>query len=338
MSVGLDIGSVTIKAVEIKSEGGRPVLKSAGIIGVKDLSIDRIQSNSEYVTVADTIKRLFAASKISSKQVNISLPESLVFTRSIKFPILTDQEIASAVKWQAEEIIPIPIKEAIFQHVVLERKENAQPPFVSVLVVAAPRALVEKYIKLLGMAGLTVVGVETELLALTRALSVPGQTIVILDLGAKSTNLGIIKNEKLVFTRTIPTAGDAFTRAVAQNFGVNTSQADEYKKTYGLSPSQLEGKVANAISPVFRIITENISKAVHFYQTDEGEEQPSLIEISGGTAGLPEINTTLTKLIGSEVVIANPFSKLVVDENTKQSLNPYAPLYSVAVGLALKEG
>ncbi|CAN5324963.1 type IV pilus assembly protein PilM [soil metagenome] len=337
MSVGIDIGSKTIKVIEIKKENGKPVLKAAGVVGVKDISIERMQDEVEYQNLANTIKKIMSDAKISSKDVSISLPEQSVFTRNIKFPLLTDQEIASAVKWQAEEIIPIPLKDAIFQHVILARNENSQPPEVSVLVVAAPRVLVQKYIKLLSMAGLSVVGVETELLAITRALSVPNQVAVIVDMGAKSTDIAIVKNSNLVFSRTIPTAGEALTRAVAQGLGVNPAQGEEYKKTYGLNSSQLEGKVTVSLTPVFKIIVEEIKKAIHFYQTDERAELPNLIILSGGSAGLPEISAVLTKSIGIEVVIANPFSKIGINPTTAASLKPYAPLYSVAVGLALKE-
>ncbi len=337
MSVGIDIGSKTIKVVELSWTGDVPSLKSAAVIGMKDASIEKMQDEVEFTNLASKIKKLFADAKISSKEVYIGLPESQVFTRSIKFPPLTDQEIASAVKWQAEEIVPIPIKEAIFQHIILERRENTQPPEVLVLVVAAPRTLVEKYIKILSLAGLTVTGVETELIALTRSLGVPAKTSLVVSLGAKSTDIAVAKNAKLVFSRTISTAGDALTRIIAQTMGIDPAQAEEYKKTYGFS-NQLEGKVANAITPVFKIIVEEIKKAINFYQTDEKGDAPSVIVLSGGSAGIPEIVPTLTKMIGIEVVMGNPFSKVTVDPQVLKNLKSYAPLYGVAVGLALKVG
>src|SRR5258708_366377 len=152
--------------------------------------------------------------KVNGKDVAISLPESLVFTRSLKLPPLTDEEIASAVKWQAEDIVPIPIKDAIVQHTIIERRET-QPPQAIVLVVAAPRILVEKYIKLFSLAGLSVVSVETELIALARSIGNQTQTVLIVDFGAKSTDIAVAKNGKLLFSRSIPTAGDALTRSVS---------------------------------------------------------------------------------------------------------------------------
>jgi type IV pilus assembly protein PilM len=337
MSVGIDIGSKTIKVIELKRDGDKHILKAAAVLGVKNFSIDKIQDEGESVAFSQTLKKLVSDAKISSKNVFVSLPESQVFTRNIKFPLLTDQEIASAVKWQAEEIIPIPLKEAIFQYMIIDRKETTQPGEVSVLVVAAPRVLVEKYVKIISAAGLTVIGAETELLASTRALSIPNQTVVIIDFGAKSTDIAIARNSKLVFSRTIPTAGDAFSRAVAQTLNIDPLQAEEYKKTYGLTENQLEGKVYQALNPIFKIVVEEVKKAIHFYQADSGGQNPNLIILSGGTAGLPGITSTLTKQIGVEVVIANPFAKVAVNPDTMQKLGPYAPLYSVAVGLALKE-
>ncbi len=336
MSVGIDIGSKTIKAVEISFEGGKNVLKTAGIIGVTGQGLDHIQDEKEYGVLAESIKKLFNDAKFSSKDVTVALPESQVFTKAIKLPLLTDQEIASAIKWQAEESVPIPIKETIVQHIILEKRENTTPPEVLVLLVAAPRILVEKYVKVLTLAGLNVVGAETELMALTRALAPANQSSVIVDFGAKSTDIAISKNGQLVFSRTIPTAGEAFTRAVAQALGMEAGQAEEYKKTYGLSGTQLEGKVGSALSPVFRVVTEEIKKAIHFYQTDQKEVAPTLIILSGGTAGLPDAGPMLTKLIGIEVQIANPFSKIVVDPTRAKSLAGFAPLYSIAIGLALR--
>lgn len=322
--------------MEISFEGGRNVLKTAGIIGVTGPGIDHIQDEKEYGALAELIKKLFKDARFTSRDVSVALPESQVFTKAVKLPLLTDQEIASAIKWQAEESVPIPIKETIVQHVILEKRENTTPPEVVVLLVAAPRILVEKYVKVLSLAGLNVVGVETELMALARALAPPNQSSVIVDFGAKSTDIAISKNGQLVFSRTIPTAGEAFTRAVAQALGMEAGQAEEYKKTYGLSVSQLQGKVGSALSPVFRVVTEEIKKAIHFYQTDQKETAPTLIILSGGTAGLPDASPVLTKLIGIEVQIANPFSKVTVDPSRAKELSGYAPLYSIAIGLALR--
>ncbi len=337
MSVGLDIGSKTIKIVELNKERGGYRLRASGVVSYTGTTPERMKDEKEYAPLATAIKKLHRETKISSKDISLALPESQVFTRTIKFPLLTDSEIASAVKWEAEQYIPIPLDEAVIQHQILEKRENATPPHALVLLVAAPRALVEKYQKLLNTARLNLIAVETELMALVRSLAPPDQTVLIADFGARSTNIAIAKGGELSFSRSIATAGEAFTRAVAQGLGIEKTQAEEYKRTYGLSTTQLEGKVKGALDPVFRIVADEMKKAIQYYQSEERGESPTSVILSGGTAGMPESVPVLTKLLNMEVVIGNPFSKVVVDPAAAKSLSGYAALYPIALGLAMRD-
>ena len=337
MSIGLDIGTKTIKVVELAKQGRELTLKSAGAIGYNGLTIDaNLNDEKQMADLAGVIKKLLADAKISAKTVNISLPETQVFTRVMQFPLLNDSEIASAVKWEAEEYIPIPLKEAIVEHQILERNESANPPQVLVLLIAVLRGLVEKYVKIVGLAGLSVASVETETLAAVRSLAPPDKTVLIVDFGASSSDIAIAKNEQLFFSRSVQTAGDAFTRAVAQSLGVSPQQAEEYKRTYGLSPDQLEGKVGRALDPIFKVVAGEIKKAIHYYQLNIKGESPTSIIISGGSSGLPGAAPALTNLLGMEVTIGTPFSKIKVDPESARGLANYAPLYAVSVGLAMR--
>jgi len=335
--VGIDIGSKTIKIVEVEKEGEGFSLNASGIVGYSGITVDKMSDEKEMASLGQIIKKLHDEAGVSSKDVVISIPEPLVFTRTIKFPFLTDSEIASAVKWESEQYIPIPINEAVIQHTILSRNEKASPPEVIVLLVAAPRAIVEKYIKVIQFAGLNASVVETELIALTRSLAPLDKTVLLVDMGGSSTNIAVSKMGLLSFSRSISIAGDAFTRAVAQGLGVTVQQAEEYKKTYGLSSVQLEGKVKGVLEPVLRLVADEIKKAVSYYLTEEKGETPGAIIITGGTSATPDIISMLTQLVEMEVLVANPFAKIKVDTGTAQKLAPYAPLYGVAVGLAMRE-
>lgn len=334
-SVGIDIGSKTIKIVELNHEGQTWKLLGSGIVGYNGVTPDNFKEDTEIHDVAAIIGKLHKEARIGSKDVAIALSEALVFTRVVTFPMLTDQEIASAIKWEAEQYVPIPIDEAIVQYQIIGRNEKASPPSVQVLLVAAPRTLVEKYVKVCEMAGLNVIRAETELLALVRALAPTDKTAMLIDFGAKSTDLAISCGGILSFSRSISTAGEAFTRAVAQNLNVEYKQAEEYKKAYGMSGGELEGKIKNALGPVFGLVSDEIKKAIYYYQTEEKGEVPSSIILSGGTSGMPEAISYLSKLLNIEIVIGNPFSKVNVDPEAMKSLAAYYPLYSIAVGLAL---
>lgn len=337
MSVGLDIGSKTIKIVELEHSGKSIRLKASGVVSYKGTPPEQAHDDRELAPLAEAIKKLHKEAKIGSRDMAIALPEPQVFTRTIKFPLLTDAEIASAVKWEAEQYIPIPINEAIVQHQILERHEDKSPGFVSVLLVAVPKTIVERYARAVELAGLNLSIVESEMMASIRSLAPEDQTTLVVNFGARSTNIAVARNGNLSFSRSIPTAGEAFTRAVSQTLGVEEQQAEEYKRTYGLSTQQLEGKIKMALDPVFRMVSEEMKKAMHFYQSEEGGDTPRSAVLSGGTAGMPEIASTLTKLLGLEVVVGNPFSKVEVSPEAVQSLSGYAPLYSISVGLALRE-
>lgn len=336
MSVGLNIGTTTIKVAELEGQGDKFSLKAAGALGHSGAAFDRVQDERLMSEMASIIKKLWADAKVSSKNVALSLPESQVFTRLLKFPLLNDQEIASAVKWEAEEYIPIPLAEAVVEHQIVERREDSTPPQVLVLLVAAPKALVQKYIKIVSLAGLTATSVETELLAATRAVSIPGKTILLTDIGANTTDIAVVKGEQLILTRSIPTGGAAITRAVAQGLGTPLPQAEEYKRTYGLEEAKLEGKVYQTIAPVVKAIVEEIKKAVHYYQSEVKGEAPVSAVLYGGSAGIPGLTPFLSNLLGMEVIVANAFSKVTVNPGQAKNLSAFAPLYPVPVGLAMR--
>lgn len=335
--VGLDIGSKTIKVVEVVKDGVSFTLSATGIVGYTGNSVSTIQDEKEMTALSQVIRKLHSEAGVSSRDIVISIPEPQVFTRTIKFPLLTDAEIASAVKWEAEQYIPIPVNEAVIQHTIIARNENSVPPEVLVLLVAAPRVVVEKYTKIVTLAGLNPIAVETEMIALSRVLSPADKTVLLVDFGGTSTNIAITKDALLSFSRSIPIAGDAFTRAVSQGLGVTLPQAEEYKKTYGLEASQLEGKVKTALDPVLRLVVDEIKKAISYYQSEEKGEAPGAVIIAGGTSGMPQVVTGLSELLGMEVLVGNPFSKVKTDPETLKKLAPYAPLYAVATGLAMRE-
>jgi type IV pilus assembly protein PilM len=333
--IGIDIGSKSIKVIEAVKSSNSWQLKASGAIGFNGIAPEKMTTDEELKATADLLKKTVNQIKISSKEVNIGLPERLVFSRVIKFPMLTDEEIVSAIKWEAEQYIPIPLNEAVVEHMVLEKKEKSSE--ILILLIAVPKTVVEKYVKIIRLAGLNPVSAETELIALSRSLAPDKGTSLILDLGANSTNMAITKDSKIFFTRSIPVAGEAFTRAVSQGMGVTPEQAEEYKKTYGLSTSQLEGKIKNALDPVMRMVVDEIKKAIHFYQTEGQTEMPSTVVVTGGASFMPDIQTYLADLLGLETVIGDPFNKFTLDSETAKSLTPYSSYYGTAAGLAMRD-
>ena len=108
------------------------------------------------------------------------------------------------------------------------------------------------------------------------------------------------------------------------------------KEEDGIYIDQLEGKIKVALEPVFRMVADEMKKAVHYYQSEEKGESPTSVILAGGTAGMPEVASSLTQMLGIEVIVGNPFSKVEVEPEAVKSLAGYAPFYSTSVGLAMK--
>jgi len=330
---GLDIGTSTIKLVQLQKSGPKWQLVAAGITTAppKGMASDAEPDLNE---VAVAVKKLVAQTRPTTKEVAVALPDAQVSSQLVTLPYLSENELTAAIPWEAEQYLPIPLEEAEVRHQVVFADKDQNK--TQVLLVAAPKMLVQKYSQVLESAGLSLVAAETELMALSRVVTPPSKTVVLVDFGASSTNIGIIWHSQLIFTRSIPTAGEALTRAISSTLSLDPHQAEEYKKAYGLSRKQLEGKVKQALQPIFMVITEEIRKAIAHYQTQMAGGQIHLIVLSGGTAGLPEAAPTLAQSLGIEVVVGNPLSQ-IEPSTQSQALAGYEPLYAIAVGLAQKE-
>jgi len=333
--LGIDIGTNTIKVIDLVKGPNLWDIKASGLIGFQGPSPDMLNDSKEYENFASVLSKLVEKIGVKGKEAVVSIPEPLVFTRVVKFPRLSDEEVNAAVKWEAEQYIPIPISEAIIQHSIIDNSETSSD--VKVLLIAAPKSVVEKYVKVVRMAGMNVVAAETEMIALSRSLSPVSGTILLLDMDVKSTNMAVVSNSKLLSSRSIPIAGEAFTRAVSQGLGVNEKQAEEYKKVYGMVPNKLEGKVRNLIAPVMSSIVDEIKKAVHFSQTEFPVGNPESVVMTGSSSIIPDLAVYLTENTGLETIMGNPFQKVNMDEDSRKSLLPYVSYYSVAVGLAMRE-
>jgi len=332
--IGLDVGSAAIKLVELAPSGvGKWRLLSAGAVPVP--AGGWIDSPSSQTAVANAIIKLVKEAGVRSRRVVTALPEEQISTHVLEMPIMADSEIEQALTWQVEQYIPIPVDQAVWSYQVISRSEGG----LEVLLAAASRTLVDGYRKVVEMAGLEVIAVETELMATARAIVPATATAtVIVDVGARSTDVGIVAGGQLVFARTVPTAGEAFTRAIESVLGMDTAQAEQFKTAYGFAEGYMGGKLFAAMKPVLAIIATEVKKTIDFYVSKHANEVVKSVDLSGGAAALPEIVKMLSDMLGLEVVIGDPFARVEMGEGQKKTLAPTAAFYSVAVGLAMREG
>lgn len=339
ISVGLDIGFKAIKVVALTHHDNPPKLVSLGLINspIPGMASDQ---DIELEQVGSAIKKLMEAAKITDKQIVGALPESRVFSRVIDdLPYLSNNELPSAIKYASEEFIPMPIAEVELNWQVLARSSE-KPGKTIVFVVATPKNLVNKYVRVSKMAGLSLRALETELIALTRAIAGNNPfspTSLIVQLGAATTDFAVVSSGLILLTRSIATGGMALSRAISQHFNFEMPQAEEYKKVYGLLSDQLEGQVYKALREVTDVILEETKRVIRAYSTKNPTNPIKRVVLSGGGSKLPGMVIYMANNLGMEVQEADPWYFISKDKATKLKLVAEAPIYTVAVGLALRE-
>lgn len=341
--IGLDIGTSSIKLVELVQAGNEFVF----ITAARSLApIKPILSESEIdqKSIAAQISGLVKESKADTNLVSVSLLESQTATKVIEMPLMSDSEVASAIRWEAEQYIPWPIADVSLDWQILRRIEKTEKPTdskIEVLLVVAPTALVNRYVKILKMAGLEAVSVETENLALVRSISYSEDTssaCMVIEMGAMSTSICILEKGLLVFTRTVAIGGVSFTRAVSSELGLEYAQAEEYKKTYGLDKDKLEGKVYGCLKPVIDVILNEVKRAFAYYQNLKTNEVIKRIILSGGSSRLSGLVSYLASELGDvEVSGSDPWKKVKFPQKLLFDPRTEASNFSVAVGLSMKD-
>lgn len=335
---GLDIGATSVKLVWLQKNRNSLQLKSC-LMTVTPAKGMYSESPLDQQAMAQALSRLIVDAKITSKNINIALPENQVFTKVIEMPELSDKELSSAIYWEAEQQIPAPLNTMSIDYKVIRRNvSNEVSPKMQVLLVGAPTVLVHRYQQIIEASGLAISVIETEIISIVRAL-VPANSksvLLVMNIGALSTTLAIVQAGTIVFTYTIPLGGAAMDRSIAANFGFTPGQAEEYKKTYGINDQSLGGKLSSALSPILMSILTEVKKALAYYTSKYKNDSPiSQIVLTGGGSLLPGIDLFFVKNTSIETVIGNPWKTNSVT-GVSPELIDQGPRFSVAIGLAMR--
>lgn len=336
--VGLDIGSTSIKALALSHKAKVPKLLSFGSIATPQPGLTS-DADLDLEAVAHAIKTLLASIKAPTSSVVISLPESKIFTRVIEdFPFLTDEELASAIRYSAEEFVPLPVDQVNLYWQVLARSKQQNKTMI--FVVASPKNTVNKYLRALEKAKLKPIALETDLLAAARSIIGPNQfapTTMLIQLGASSTDFAVVSQGMVLLTRSIATGGMALTRAISQYLNFEPMQAEEYKKVYGLLEDQLGGKIYQVIKPLIDVIVSEAQRVLQAFDAKSPQNHVKRVVLVGGGAKLPGIVVYLANMLGLEIQEADPWGFIDKDKNIIPKLLPESVRFAIAAGLALRE-
>ncbi len=337
-TIGLDIGSSSIKAVVLSHRSKNPRLISFGQVAAPSPGIIS-DADIDLEAEAKVIKDLLSAVKAPQASVITALPESKIFTRVVSdFPFLSDEELASAIRYSAEEFVPLPADQVDLYWQVIGRSK--QHNNTQVFIVASPKNLVKKYMKVLEMAKVKPAALETELVAATRALvgnNPYAPTTMIVQFGANSTDFAVVSKGIIFLTRSIGTGGMALTRTISQYLNFELNQAEEYKKVYGLMEDQLGGKIFQVLKPIIEVIVSEAQRVIQAYQTKNPQNPIKRVVLTGGGAKLPGLVVYFANNLGLEIQEADPWYFVEKDQAVAPKLLADATNYTVAVGLAMRE-
>lgn len=339
--LGLDIGTSSIKAVQMGDDNGRPRLMTYGYLElVTDIVKNDAETSKEAVIAA--IKTILSESKISTIKVVAALPSFTVFSSIISLPLMTRKELNSAVRWEAKKFVPLPIDELVLDWKLIKETTGPAaeqaPKNLKVLITAAPKSLVKRYLDIAKATGLQMVNLETEALALARSLiGTETSPIMLVDIGAVATDIAVLVDGIPLINRSIDVGGNTMTKSIAQSLNIDTIRAEQFKRDFGISTGQQSvSQVPKTIEFVVSSILNEIRFVLNLYRT-QGRPPVDKIVLAGGSAFLLNLPEYLEKTLSIKTFIGDPWARVVYPMDLQPILQEIGPRFAVAIGLAMRE-
>lgn len=341
--LGIDIGTSSIKAVQLGDDNGRPRLMTYGYIE-QATDIVKSEAAADQQSVVNALKTLLHEAKVTTTKVIAALPSFTVFSSIISLPLMTRKELNSAVRWEAKKFVPMPIDELVLDWKLLKdnpvKGQSAEraPKNLRVLITAAPKSLVKRYIDLFKAAGLALDNLETESLALERSLvGTDPSPAMIVDIGATATDIAIMVDGIPLINRSIDVGGETITKTIAQSMTIDRDRAEQFKRDFGLSSSQQTvSQVPKTIEFVISSIINEIRFVLNLYR-NQGTGPIEKIILAGGSAFLLNLPAYVEKTLSIKTFIGDPWARIITPVDLQPVLQEIGPCFAVAIGLAMRE-
>src|SRR5579862_3297307 len=336
--VGLDVGSSSIKAVELKrSRGGIQVAH----LGVEPLASDIVVDSMivDSGTVSSAIAKIFNENLIKSRSVATSVSGHSVIVKKISLPPMSDQELAETIQKEAAQHIPFDIADVSIDYQVLS--EDGAGPQMDVLLVAVKKDKILNYTNVLSMAGKTPSVVDIDAFALQNCYEynyepAPGSTVALLNLGASVMNINIVKGTTPLFTRDVSVGGHQYTDSLQKELDLSFDDAEALKLGKKVGTVSEDAKLP-ILQQVTEIIVLEIQKTFDFFRATAAGEHIEKIFLAGGCSKVPGLMESLRQEFSLPVEELNPFQKVLPPVGPGLELvEQNAGQLAVAVGLALR--
>jgi type IV pilus assembly protein PilM len=308
---GLDIGYANAKVMQVVKEDNSQINVLG--YGVGEYPSDCIANGVivNFEAIGQALYDLFTkklVGSISTKRVACTVPTSRTFNRPMKIPLMDDKQIAEAVRIEAEQYIPVSPDNLYIDYEITHQDDKG----IELLMVAAPKNIIDSYIKLLKAVGLQPVSVEPTMSATSRIFSLAdpshGAPSLLIDFGSVSVDIAAF-DRAMVVNSTIGGGSDTMNELIAKNLNMTFEEAYELKNKFGISLSARQQEVLDAVNPVLENLTREAKKITRYYNDRMAEEHRRIVQIIiiGGGANMPGLNQYLSKELGLPTKMLNPW-------------------------------
>lgn len=331
----MDIGTNAIRVVQLSTSGNNGwSLQHYGYTPV-DEKITISGSSEGARRLGEAIMTAVGQSGIKAKDVVIGLPSNKTFTTVVDIPTMSEAELRSTIKYQADQYIPMAIDEAKVDWALLGQSLH-DPKQQEVLLASTSNSYSEERLEFIESLGFNVIAAEPDPIAMIRSLLPNGvsDARLIIDMGERSTDLAITYGDAPRLVRTIPTGLRSIVKTASQNLNVQDEQARQFILKFGLAPDKLEGQIYRSIEGTLDNFATELVKSIKFFQTRYPNTPVGGILLSGFSAVVPQFGDYLTAKTGIKSAVANPWQKVRVSQGDQQQLGPIAYEFATVIGLA----
>lgn len=332
--LGIDIGSYSIKAAEIRKSQGKFFLQSLGEISLP-YGLALSDSKEAVDTVSTYVKRLFLESGCHSVNTISAIPSGRAFTTVVEVPFMPEEELDVAMKWEVKKQIAesSEVSGVSGWQIVGKNGNNNE-----IMIVSTPKETVEKYLNIVRGANLKPASLEIEPLALARSLTDnSNRGIINIHFGSHETIVSILEKGSPKFIRNVRMGEDTLVDVFLEISGKDKYKAKNNLYEFGLLKSRETEKVLSGLKGIIDIIAQESDRLIKYYQ-DKYKKDISYVVLSGGCTEIPNLVDYISQYVSKEVHKANPWNNVDCSHvPNPEKIISLGPRFSAAVGLAMAE-
>jgi type IV pilus assembly protein PilM len=330
----LDIGTSAIRVVQLKQSGEGWNLVKYGAAPV-DIRIASSDAPEDQRRLGEVITNLITQAGITLHNVVVGIPSNKTFVTVVDLPDLPAQELASTIKYQAEQFIPMSLDDVKIDWSILG-KSVRDPGKIEVLLASVANKFSEARLDMIENLGLNVVAIEPDSIALVRSLLPLGAKDVrmIIDFADFTTDIVIVLDGAPRLVRSIPVGMQTLVKAAMQNLNIDNNQATQFILKFGLYPDRLEGQIIKSLDATLEQFAGEVVKSAKFFQSRYPNIPISSVVLSGYALSIPAFGEYLATKTGLATTAGNAWGNVRFGNDVRDTLTQLAPQFGVVVGLA----